>query len=582
MISENDAAGIYQYCGRALLYFEKDSVSDQIDYGDKLVVTSHLNRIGNPGNPGEFDYKSYMLRMGIGLRGFVKSGNWELTEFRSGNKLIGWMYDYRSFIIGCLQESHMKKQEYSVAAAILLGYDEILDPEMRDAFSRVGAMHILCVSGLHVGIVFMVLNYLLAFLKKMKHGNVFRAMIIILLIWFYAGITGFSPSVLRASTMFTFLAVGKMLNRQAFVYNTLAASAFLILLIDPLAMFKIGFQLSYAAVFFIVWLHPPIYRLIYIKNTLLDKAWSLTCVSITATLGTFPLVVHYFHQFPVYFVLTNLIVIPLSFMIVSTGVVLLLLSFIKPFSWLLTFGLKYLMMALNYSVIFIEKLPGSAITGIYFSAFETLLLYLLIFLVAGLLINRNFAMLKYSALLVLFFVASLTHSHVNQLRRHEIVIYNVNKGLALDLIHGYAHYFVADSATINDEILLDFNVRENWIKNGLAKPKRINLDQAGREFKAGSFYLKKNLILFCNRKILVVNRKYRPAEPDSLQLDIIILHDDTRVDIQEIYNKHQPEIIILSAGNNFYKNLRWKQAAEEHQIPVHDLRDEGAWIRRLE
>jgi len=175
-----------------------------------------------------------------------------------------------------------------------------------------GAMHILCVSGLHVGIIYLVISFFLGFLNNTRFNNILKAILLLLTVWAYAIITGLSPSVQRASLMLSVFIIGNLLNRARDTYNTLAISALILLIIDPYLLFNVGFQLSYAAVIGIVTFHQPIYKLLYFKNTIIDKIWSITVLSFAAQMATFPIATYYFHFFPPWFWLTNLFTFPLS------------------------------------------------------------------------------------------------------------------------------------------------------------------------------------------------------------------------------------------------------------------------------
>lgn len=563
---------------RALVYLEKSPEASKLIRGDRLIFRTRLNRIRNAGNPGEFNYVKYMERKQVWWQAYVRSGDWELLDSNKGSFLMKRAANIRQHILEVLQNNGLSGQEYSVAAAILLGYDEVIDPELKAAYSGAGAMHILCVSGLHVGIIYMFLSFILGFLKKIKNGRIYRAALIIILIWLYAMITGLAPSVMRASSMFSLVALGNMLNRQSYVFNTLAASAFLILLFDPLSVFEIGFQLSYSAVFFIVWLQPRIHHLLYIRNKWLDKAWALVSVSVAATIGTFPLVVHYFHQFPNYFILTNLIVIPLSFFVVFDGIFLLLTSFLPAVSALFAFILKYLMMGMNISVSFIEALPSSTTKGLYLTGFESVSVYAIIILFVTTLSMRKLHLTKYLLLSVLVLVVSFTWNKVSQIRSSSIVVYNVRGNTGIDFIRGREHIFLADTALAGDKRKIKFHISENRIEKQLKNRVTIGLSEDSVSLPGMDFYRNRKLILFGNKMMLIQDKKSRHFSPDSLfPVDYVLFTGNPKVKIKEVSKRHQAEMIIISSDNNYYNVKRWTEEAKEENIPVHACGADGAF-----
>ncbi|OQX80487.1 MAG: hypothetical protein B6D61_01860, partial [Bacteroidetes bacterium 4484_249] len=252
--------------GKIILYFEKDSLVRDIEYGDQLVIHTRLNEVKPPQNPGEFNYKKYLSNKGIYHQGFVKCGQWQILKRNTGNPVKAFGIALRNKFLEIFESNHLTGREFAVASAILLGYDDKLDADQQREFSGAGAMHILCVSGLHVGIIYVILSNLLIFLNKKRNLRIIKVFVLLILIWFYALITGFSPSVLRASTMFSFIIIGQSMKRKANIYNSIAASAFLLLVINPYIITQVGFQLSYIAVLGIVTLYRPIYILLIPDN----------------------------------------------------------------------------------------------------------------------------------------------------------------------------------------------------------------------------------------------------------------------------------------------------------------------------
>ena len=363
---------------RVITYFRKDSLSRLIRQGDLLVMNATLNVVNNAGNPYEFDYQGYLARKQIGRSAFVESDAWQQIDSYAQNPLFNLSNRIRYSLLDVLKRSNLSGNELAVASALVLGYKADLDNELLKAYSSSGAIHVLAVSGLHVGIIFMVLKMLLLPFSFIQRTKWLRALILLSVLWLYALITGMSPSVMRAATMFSFIAVGEALSRKAYIYNSIAASAFILLLANPANLLELGFQFSYMAVIAIVFLHPFLKDLYTFKNWFLDKAWDLACVSIAAQLGTAPLMLYYFHQFPSYFLLSNYVVIPAASVIIYGA---MLLFFISPVSVLFeTVGwlLDKFLYAVNYMVFFIEKLPGSITTGIRFAGWEVLFAYILV------------------------------------------------------------------------------------------------------------------------------------------------------------------------------------------------------------
>lgn len=365
-IHEIESNGESKACiGNLLVYFQKSDDALNLQYGDEIVFSANPNEIKPPDNPAQFDFKSYLKNNDIYHQAYIKEGTWQRLNTNQANQLKYFAFQSRRKLLKILDSTIDDEENLAVGSALILGYKDRLDPEILRSFSSAGAMHVLAVSGLHVGIIFIVLQALFKnFGKRRTELKIVKVAVMLIALWLYAFITGMSPSVMRAALMFSFIVVGQNINRSTNIYNTLSASAFLLILFDPHIVVKVGFQLSYLAVIGIVYLHPKLYGLYNPKNWLVDKVWSITCVSCAAQLATFPLGLYYFHQFPVYFFISNLIVIPFATGILYTGILLLILHplglgefFTGLLNWMLNF--------LNKSVVFVEEIPFSLIYGNY-------------------------------------------------------------------------------------------------------------------------------------------------------------------------------------------------------------------------
>ncbi|PCH96528.1 MAG: hypothetical protein COB85_03460 [Bacteroidetes bacterium] len=358
--------------GRVRVKIEAGENAARLAYGDRIIFSSRLNVVEGPLNPEEFSYKNYLALQSIYHQAFIKEGNWKLLEARGDNSIIAYSSSLRTQLIGIFKKNDMGEKELAVASALILGDKSQLDTDLKSDYSKSGAMHVLAVSGLHVGIIYLVLNWLLGFITRLKNGVVIKATLIILLLWFYALLTGMSPSVMRATTMLSFLVIGKAMNQHTDVYNTLVVSAFLLLAIDPSLILSVGFQLSYLAVFGIVYLYPKFYHSWESSTWIMDKIWALTCVSLAAQLATFPLSLYYFHQFPNWFLLSNLIVIPLATAIIYLGILVFVTSPVQALSLVITKGMILAVGFLNDSVSMVRSLPWSTVEDVSISALETL------------------------------------------------------------------------------------------------------------------------------------------------------------------------------------------------------------------
>jgi competence protein ComEC len=563
--------------GKLMLYFEKDSEVEALRYGDRLIINAALQTVKPPANPGEFNYKRYLANRGIYMQAYVRAGNWEQVERNKGNVFKRTGIKLREQFLQILREQDMSGKEYAVASAILLGYDEHLDAEQKRQFSGAGAMHILCVSGLHVGIVYVILNSLLGFMKRKKIWRFLKVALLLGSIWFYALITGFSPSVMRAATMFSFIILGSSLRRKSNIYNSLAASAFLLIVIDPYIITAVGFQLSYLAVLGIVTLFKPIYNLYIPKLWLIDQVWSITVVSLAATMATFPLSIYYFHQFPNLFLITNLIAIPASMLILYSGILVLITSPIPALSGFIAKILTWIIQVLNFSVGWIEGMQIAVSDNLYITFPEFVLIIGTILSLAIFWVVRKKPYLL-SGLAILFtLMIFFTVKKYHQLNQENIIVFNVRNHTAIGFLSGRNEILLADSALLIDNRKVDFHIKTQWIKAGISNPELQVLDQ--HDLKA--FYMRKKgaFVQFKNLKILLIDPKtiIYPMM-DKVQTDVVILMGNPNIKIDDLTDNVRFSTLILDSSNAPWKVKRWIDDCLRLGINYHDVSGMGAWI----
>ncbi len=428
-----------------LLYFEKDSLVAQLRAGQLIVFRTQINEKVQASNPFGFDYARYLELKQIDFSIFLRQNDWHLiSQDVSGIRQSA--LNLRAKIISMYEKAGINGDELAVLSALTLGYKNKMDAKVRNAYAGAGASHILAVSGMHVVILYSVFMFLLSWMLFFSKKPKLKFLLILLMLWVYALVTGLSPSVSRACTMFSFILVGLILNKRVNIYNSLAASAFVLLFFNPLLLFDLGFQLSYIAVAGIVFFQPKIYRLIYIKNKWLDALWQLTAVSIAAQLVTSPITLYYFHQFPVYFWLSNFIVIVGATLLLYGAMLFLVLSKIPLLAQLIGSFLKYVVMGMNGFVTFVNTLPKAVITDIPVDLWMLwFLVFLLVFLSAWL-ITKRYRYLLIS--LSLIFLGTI-RSGLLQLRVHKqvhVCVYEVSGESAIQFISGdKSWWFVSDS-----------------------------------------------------------------------------------------------------------------------------------------
>ena len=372
---------------KVLLYLQKDSMPMPV-MGDVLLVETQVRR---GGKSGKFDYGLYLRRQGIVGTCWALRRNWQLIGHEDDMDLKGLAKRCQYFLYQQYQKMGIEGQELGIISALTLGYREDLDKDVQRAFSASGAMHVLAVSGLHTGIVWGIVMWILTLgvLYKPLWEDKFRRLLLnistILLIWAYAFLTGLSPSVMRSALMLTFWALSSLLEQQTSRWNPLLAAAVVILIVNPLALWSVSFQLSFAAVAGIMLFGSSMQQAVVSKGRVWQSVSGLLIVSLAAQLGTMPLTLHYFGQTSNYFALTNLIVVPMAGILLSVGFSTLAMSWCAVGEWL-GWATKWCTWLLNQAVQWIESLPYST-THMHLSEWGVIGLYGAI--ICGLLMMRG-------------------------------------------------------------------------------------------------------------------------------------------------------------------------------------------------
>ena len=557
----------------AILYLKKDARSRQLRAGDYLVVHTRFSAISPPKNPYCFDYQKYMRRKSFFFTAYASENQWHYLCHTPIHPLRTAAAKIQQHFSALFAENGLQGDEYSIITAVLLGNDDTMEPELKAHFASAGVSHILCVSGMHVGIIFMIINFLLKPLDKFPRLRILKATLLILVIWTYAYITGLAPSVRRAATMFTFVTIGSLLYRPTTIYHSLFASMFILLLFNPLLLFEIGFQMSYLAVFGIVLIQPPLTRLWIPKYKVINYLWELTTVSVAAQVATFPLSLFYFGQFPNYFLFANLSVISLSFLIVMTGIVLLALSWIPPLSHLIGLLLTYEIRLLNSIVQGIESLPGSVTDNIALSIPQMLLIYGIIFSIFVYFTQQK-SRYKYLILsMVLLLSVSKFAEKVISKNRHEITFYSMDKMAAIECNGGTHGILLVDSAAQANPTAYDFNikihVRKHHIENEV-----ISLDT--NSYSCQTMAKQRAFLRFDTLTFFFLSgRDWLYPMPEPMEVDVICLQNNPRIPMCKLLQTFRCHMLLIDGTNSPYYEQRWIDSCRAYQIPCHSTRRDG-------
>lgn len=458
-----DSAHHLPVSGQAQFYIQNDKHSERLKYGDYLLVANDIKTLLPPSNPHQFNFKKYYAQRNIYHQGYIKSGHWRVTGQNKSNWLLALSYKWQDYLKQKFAQFFDDEASRGVAQAIVFGYKDDLDDEWMDAFSRTGTIHVLAVSGLHVGIIYVLLSSLLMLKRSKGYVLKLKSIVVLLCLFAYCMLTGFAPSVSRASIMFGVVVVAKAFQRRSTIYNTLSFACFVLLVVQPLNLYNVGFQFSFLAVLGIVYYQKSIRKLLPASSYIGDKIASLLAVSIAAQLATFPLGLYYFHQFPNYFFISNLVVIPFITIILYIGIAFVVFV---PFSDSIAQWCAHLMKIyidfIATVVHYIQELPYAFVEHVHLTFLQMLSLYGLLILVTIAWTQKSrVAIVLATACVVLFVAADFRYQ--SQLPKEEVVVFDVGSDFLVGFRVGQNITFVASQGVYLDPRKIDYVVKPYMI-----------------------------------------------------------------------------------------------------------------------
>lgn len=554
---------------KILLYQKKnDSTTIDLRYGDKIRVEGQPVTIPAPKNPYEFDYRTYLIDQGIYYHHFAGTDQIRLETRGHGNPIMQFVYELRSKLARIIAFHITQHKEQAVVKALLLGIKGQLDSDTKSAYAAAGAMHVLAVSGLHVSVVCLLLQWFFKIVPAGRFQRVAAPICSILALWIYALLTGFSPSILRAATMFSIILFSKILNRRANVFNSLAFAAFVLLLYQPIFIFSVGFQLSFLAVAGILYIYPKLYALWQTPHWFGDKIWQLACVSLAAQLATFPLSLYYFHQFPTYFLLTNLVVIPASFAIMILGIALIIFGHRFPWiGWLL----EHVAFAMNWFVELIQSLKGSAIDWVQISIIQTVLIYLLILTFVMLFSKKKTYFATIALLATLGIAMDRSVRLIVQSSKQQLLFYSTKNSLLVDQNLGLnAQLFSIDSAM--DVKPFQYQIAPFRRTNLLPAPDTAIFIKTNMAEFAKIQVIQKKRILYLHKPIAA----YEFTSP--LVSDVVVVSNQALESLNQLVNRVNCKKVILDNTNGRWYVNKLKKEANNLDVKIIDLMNQSHTI----
>jgi competence protein ComEC len=550
--------------GKAILYLQKDSAASKLLFGDRLMLEAKFSPPERALNPDGFDYAAYLKRQGVGAVCYVPSGGWRMTDTDLAFSIQRQADICRNYLLNIYREFHIEGDEFAVLAALTLGYTDALQPDLRASYSATGAMHILSVSGMHVGVVYVVMAFLLSFLNKNQRQKVLKAILLSLFLWGYAFLSGLSPAVVRATLMFSFVAIATCFERKSQIYNTIFMSAFFMLLYNPNFLFDVGFQLSYSAVLSIIFFQPIIGKL-YIANNKYSKAvWDLFSVSLAAQLGTMPFTLYYFQQFPNYFLLTNFVAIPLSTIVIYLAMALLITSFVPYLSVVVAFLLKWSLWLLNFLIVWVQNLPYS-LSHLSLDIRQTIVVFLALFCFSTYFFYKKFSALVVGLSAVLLACMFNLQTNYQTMISKRMIVFAGQKNTHVNFIDRNRNYVFTTDSVEMERIAKAF-----WQNQKLEKPHYIHHNEWFSDGVSG----------FAGSRILILSNDFlkKQTYSEPLKLDYLIIGRGLKPQIEQLLEcLHPRKIIVDKTISDWYKQSI-KTACQTRNIAFYSVAEEGAYV----
>ena len=557
---------VYNSSNKVLLWFKKETYPLPAR-GDVLIGRAQILPIAPAINPGGFDAAAYYGRQQIYFRCRFYSGQYQRIAQKNPSAVFTWMYSLKQSSLRMLRKYIIGKNEQAIAEALLIGHKQQLDAELVNAYSEIGIVHIIAISGMHMALLFALLNIFVGKLMRLPMGNWIKLFIQLTAIWVFTWITGGSASVLRAACIFSALSLGEALGRKNQPFNSLAGSAVCLLLINPFFLQDAGFLLSYAAVLGILLLAKPLYRCVYTSNPLLSAIWQLNAVTIAAQLFTLPLILYYFHRFPLFFLCTNIIAIPLSALILYGEILILLLSTFPSIARIIGSCTEWSIRLMNQWTLSTHRLPGASLGGIYLSDAQALLLFAGILLFyAGWFFRKKIYWFG-GALILISITALYCFRSIQINHQQHWVIYQIKGKTAIHLIGGKQQFLLSDTAQLTEPVLRSFESTAEWFWGA---------QQYGMPHSVSYQYP----IIRGKQGILAILRGKDTAALTRLpkQADFILITDNSSLKLAAILTKTRCSHFIFDGSNAMWKIREWKKEAERLHLRHYSTPEQGALI----
>lgn len=539
--------------GKIILNITRDSIPMTFYIGQTIYLKSKIQPHLPPKNPDQFDYGNYLLNKNI--YGQIYANQREILLEPIPNKTLWYFTNkIRSRIVQNLERSKLDNRELAVLSALILGQRQEIDPQIIKDYQYAGAVHILSVSGLHVGLIIIFINNVLRFIPQSKSVILLKLVLTLFCLWSFAILASLSPSVVRAVTMFSFLAIGMSFKRSTNVFHTLIVSILLILLIQPSFLFDVGFQLSYIALFSILWLQPIFAKIWRPKNKIIQYFWDIVTVSFAAQIGSFPISVYYFHQFPGLFFITNLIIIPLLSVVMALGIIAMVIAVFGTVPSVIINAVEFCLRSMNYCIHYVASFEKFVLHNIPISSYMLVSLYVLIIFFFVYAQKQTFKNLTFVLYAILSCNLSYYISKYESKHSKFLVFQQRNNSIFLEIFDGKLQVNSTKTLQKWDEIAIQSFATANYLERG------------NNQSSSNYYYIN-------SKRIAVVDNS--AVYNSSANADVLLLIQSPKLNLQRLIDQTQPRIIVADGTNYPYLIRIWEATCFEAKIPFHNTSEKG-------
>lgn len=524
--------------------------------GAVYFVNSKLKEIPKPLNPYQFDYQNYLRKQQVYHQISIRKN---ALFIRHNTTIYEAIEVFRNKITTSLKKHHFKKNEISIINALLLGQRQGVSKDLLQNYIDAGAIHILAVSGLHIGVLYFLLSFLFKPIEYLKKGRIIKVILIIIFLWLYAFLAGLSPSIIRAVAMFTAVGIGGFSQKRTITLHSLFISMFVLLLINPLYLFSVGFQLSYLAVFSIVFFYPLFLKLYLPKNKIIRFFWQIFAVSLSAQIAILPLSLFYFHQFPSLFFISSLVIIPFLGLLLGLGILIISLALLDILPLFLGQFYGLIIKLMNNFIRFIAEQENFLFKNIPFSIVLLLASYLLIGLLYRFWYKPTIVKLHYFMLGILIFQSILLFEKCQKENTNQFIIFNQSRKSLFTHQKGNNVGVYSDLDSIS--LFNNYAFKNYQTKKGAL--------QINRKKEESLFSIEKQSYLIIDSLGIYSDKKH---------IDIIILTQSPKINLNRLIATVSPTLVIADASNYINYRKKWKSTCTELRIPFHDTSKDGAYI----